>query len=315
MKIDYINNVAIIGTGMIGSGMGVLFTGHGYRTTMLAVNDKEAEAGQARYDAYFRDLIDKKLVTEEQAKICGKYLNITQSYGDLAEADFILECVVEKLEVKYGVYELIEENCKKFKALASSTSALSADDLCKGVKAKDRFAVAHPYNPPHLVPCVEIVPSADAGPETIKIIDEFFRSVGREPVTMFKAAPGFIANRLQHALYREAVYMVESGIAAPEAIDQALKTSFAPRYTSVGIFEHFDYAGLDMIAGIHGYLFPTLCNANEVQDLVRDCCERGDLGFKTGKGVYDWSEKDADLFRKRSSEPYFRLFNWSMPSK
>ena len=187
--------------------------------------------------------------------------------------------------------------------------------MCKGLNAKDRFAVAHPYNPPHLVPCVEIVQSNYTSPETIKVIDEFFRSVGREPVTMLKAAPGFIANRLQHALYREAVYMVESGIATPEAIDQALKTSFAPRYASVGIFEHFDYAGLDMIASIHSYLFPTLCNADKIQDLVKECCERGDLGYKTGKGVYDWSKKDADNFRKNSSEPYFRFFNWSMPSK
>jgi 3-hydroxybutyryl-CoA dehydrogenase len=181
--------------------------------------------------------------------------------------------------------------------------------------AKERLTVAHPYNPPHLVPCIEIVQSSYTSPEALKVIDEFFRSVGREPVAMLKSAPGFIANRLQHALFREAAYMVEAGIATPSAIDQALKTSFAPRYTSIGIFEHFDYAGLDMVLSIEDYVFPTLCNADKAQDLVRDRCERGDLGFKTGKGVYDWSEKDADDFRRRASEPYFRFFNWSLPTK
>ena len=315
MKLDYINNIAIIGTGMIGASMAVLFTGNGYRTTMLAINDREAQAGFTRYDNYYKDLVEKKLVTQEQAKICRKYLNVTQSYADLASADFILECVVENLEVKHSVYRQIEESCKQFKALASSTSAISADDLCEGLADKERLAVAHPYNPPHLVPCIEIVQSSHTSAETLKIIDEFFRSVGREPVTMLKSAPGFIANRLQHALFRESVYMVEEGIATPEAIDQALKTSFSPRYTSIGIFEHFDYAGLDMIVSIGDYLFPTLCNADKTQDMIRKLYESGDLGFKTGKGVYDWSSKDADDFRKRSSEPYFRYFNWSLPTE
>ena len=315
MKLETINHVAIIGTGMIGASMAVLFTGNGYRTTMLAVNNQEAEAGIARYEEYYRDLIAKRLVTAEQAAVCRRYLAVTQSYADLADADFILECVVEKLEVKYSVYEQIEAHCGRFRALASSTSAISADDLSNGLKAKDRLAVAHHYNPPHLVPCIEIVQSSHTGPETMQVIDAFFRSVGREPVAMLKSAPGFIANRLQHALYREAVYMVEEGIATPEAIDQALKTSFAPRYTSIGIFEHFDYAGLDMIKSIDDYLFPTLCNAQTTQRLVQERYDRGDLGFKTGKGVYDWSKKDADDFRRRSSEPYFRFFNWSLPAE
>jgi len=313
MKLEYINNVAIIGTGMIGASMAVMFTGNGYRTTMLAVDDNEAQSGLARYDDYYKDLVEKKLVTDEQAVICKKYLHVTQSYEDLANADIIIECVVEKLDVKHGVYKQIEEHCKNFLVLASTTSAISADDLCKALAAKERLIVAHPYNPPHLVPCIEIVPSAFTNEKTQTTITEFFLSVGRAPVAMLKSAPGFIANRLQHALYREAVHMVETGITTPEAIDQALKTSFAPRYTSVGIFEHFDYAGLDMIISIEDYLFPTLCNADKTQDLVRDRYERGDLGFKTGQGVYDWSTKDADDFRRRASEPYFQFFNWSLP--
>lgn len=315
MKLDYINNVVIIGTGMIGASLAVLFTGNGYRTTMLAMSDKGKEAGLTRYDKYYKDLVEKKLVTWEQAEICRKYLKVTQNFADIADADFIVECLVEDLEVKCNVYKQIEDNCKGFSVIASTTSAISPEDLCQGIKAKERLVVAHPYNPPHLVPCVEIVPSSYTSAETIKTIDEFFRSVGRQPAAMLKSAPGFIANRLQHALYRESVYMVEAGIATPEAIDQALQTSFAPRYTSVGIFEHFDYAGLDMIISIEDYLFPTLCNAQQTQDLIRKRYEHGDLGFKTGKGVYDWSTKDADDFRKRSSEPYFRYFNWSLPTE
>ena len=313
MKLEHIDKVAVIGTGMIGASVAVLFTGNGYHTGMLAVNDNEAKSGIARYDDYYNDLIEKKLLTREQAAVCRKYLHITQSYADLADADIVIECVVENIDVKRSVYLMVEEHCTKYRALASTTSAISADDLCKNLACKERLIVAHPYNPPHLVPCIEIVPGDYTSTETLDTITEFFLSVGRAPVAMLKGAPGFVANRLQHALYREAVYMVEAGITTPEAIDRALKTSFAPRYTSVGIFEHFDYAGLDMILSIEDYLFPTLCNADKTQDMIRSRVELGNLGYKTGRGVYDWSKKDADDFRRRASEPYLRFFNWSLP--
>jgi 3-hydroxybutyryl-CoA dehydrogenase len=315
MKSGSINNVAVIGTGMIGSSMAVLFTGNGYHTVMYAINDQEAAAGINRYEEYYRDLVEKKLVTDIQAKICRTYLSVTQNYADIADADFILECVVEKLEIKYAVYREIEKYCKNYKALASTTSAISADDLCKGLAAREKLMVAHPYNPPHLVPCIEIVKSQHTSAETVSIVESLFRSLGRAPVVMEKSAPGFVANRLQHALYREAVNIVEQGITTPEAVDEALKTSFAPRYTSIGIFEHFDYAGLDMIVNIEDYLFPDLCNADKTQDMIRRCFEKGNLGTKTGKGVYDWNGKDLEEFRRRAGEPYLKFFNWTLPEK
>jgi len=132
---------------------------------------------------------------------------------------------------------------------------------------------------------------------------------------MSKSAPGFVANRLQHALSREAIYMVEQGIATPEAIDKALMTSFAPRYTSVGIFEHFDYAGLDMMRSVEDYVFPSLCTADKAQDLLVDLCNSGDLGYKTGKGIHDWSKKDFNDFRRRSIEPYLKFFCCDIPDE
>jgi len=315
VKLDHIDNIAIIGTGMIGASMAVLFSANRYRTKMLAVNEAEAASGLARYEQNFRELVSKEIVTGKQASACRKYLEVTQSYADISDADVILECVVEKLDVKYSVYEQIEANCSGYKVIGSSTSAISPDDLCKGLRAKEKLAVTHPYNPPHLVPCIEIVGSEQTDEQVITLLNDLFRSVGRAPVVMSKSAPGFVANRLQHALCREAIYMVEQGIATPEAIDKALMTSFAPRYTSVGIFEHFDYAGLDMMRSVQEYLFPSLCNADKAQDLLLDRCNSGDLGVKTGKGVYDWSKKDFDDFRRRSVEPYLKFFYCDIPDE
>ncbi|MBC3901341.1 hypothetical protein GH811_17180 [Acetobacterium malicum] len=315
MKLDSINNVSIIGTGMIGASMAVLFTGNGYKTTILAHNDAEIEAGKQRYQACFEDLVQKKLVTEKQYQACEKLLTLTTDYQDLSDTELIFECVVENLAVKHSVYQAIEDNCPNFKAIASSTSAISADDLAEGLKQKEKLVVAHPWNPPHLVPCVELVPSQWSTAGVIDAIYEFLESVGRKVVVMKKAAPGFIGNRLQHALYREAVHMVEQGIASPEDIDKTLKYSFVPRYTSIGIFEHFDYAGLDMIVSIDDYLFPDLSNTDKTPDYIRSRFEKGDLGQKTGKGVYDWSKVDMDEFRMKAAKPYFEFFNWSLPEE
>jgi 3-hydroxybutyryl-CoA dehydrogenase len=313
MKLESINHIGIIGTGMIGASMAVLFTGNGYKTTMYAVNDQEAAKGQAGYQTYFEDLIKQKLVTPGQAAACAKLLHITQKYEDISDVDFIFECVVERIEIKHSVYKEIEKHCHRFKAIASSTSAISADDLAEGLTQKEKLSVAHPWNPPHLVPCVEVLRSRFTSDESLRILVDVLESTGRKAVVMKKGAPGFIANRLQHALFREAVNMVEEGISTPEDIDMALRTSFAPRYTSIGLFEHFDYAGLDMIISIEDYLFPTLCNADKTQDYIRTRYEAGDLGFKTGKGVYDWSKIDIDDFRRRASAPYLRFFNWDLP--
>ena len=178
---------------------------------------------------------------------------------------------------------------------------------------KAAFAVAHPYNPPHLVPCVEIVRGDCTSEGALQFICNFLESCGRAPVVMQKSVPGFIANRLQHTLFREAAYMVEQGIATPQDINRALMTSFIPRYTAIGIFEHFDYAGLDMVLSIENTLYPDLCDTKEPHKIVTDAMSRGNLGCKTGKGILDWSGVDIDEFRKRAAAPYLKFFNWSLP--
>lgn len=314
MKIENINQVAIIGTGMIGASMAALFTGNGYPTTMLAYNEQEKNRGKDLYDTCFKDLIDKNLVTQEQAARCTSLLSFTYDYKDIAHADFIFECVVEKLDVKYCVYELIEEHCTKFKALASSTSALSADDLAEGLKkSKEKLVVAHPYNPPHLVPFVEIVKSKYTSEEAAQTAYDVLESTGRKAIIMQRSAPGFVANRLQHALLREAVHIVEEGLATPRDIDKALMYSFMPRYTSVGLFEHQDAAGLDLVKSIEDYLLPTLSNCNCTPKFFNKLVEEQKLGMKTGEGVYEWPEEAKEDFRRRASAPYLCYFNWDIP--
>ena len=215
--------------------------------------------------------------------------------------------------MKYEVYHQIEANCPHLKAIASTTSAISPADLAKGVATREKVMVAHPYNPPHIVPCVELVKNDFTDPEALEAVSALLEHCGREVCWMNKPAPGFIANRLQHALYREAVYMVEQGICGPEDIDKCIRSSWGPRYTSIGLFDHFDYAGLDLISSIETYLYPDLCNDTAVQPFIQERLDRGDLGYKTGVGVYDWRQRDMDDFRQRVTAPYLKNFNWKLP--
>lgn len=302
--------VAIIGKGMIGISLAVLFTGNGYPTVVLA---KNSEVGLEKYRTYYKDLIAQGLVTEKQAAACEKRLSFTESYADLADMDVVIECVTEKLDVKYEVYAQVEANCPHLKAIASTTSAISPVDLAKGMKQPEKIMVAHPYNPPHMVPCVELVKNSFTSQEALDAVISLLEDCGREVCKMNKPAPGFIANRLQHALYREAVYMVEQGICGPEDIDKCIRSSWGPRYTSIGLFDHFDYAGLDLIANIETYLYPDLCDTKTVHPSLQERLDRGDLGYKTGVGYYDWRQRDMDTFRKKTSDPYLRFFNWKLP--
>ena len=136
---------------------------------------------------------------------------------------------------------------------------------------------------------------------------------GRKVCVMKKSAPGFIANRLQHALLREALYMAEEGLADPRDIDKALMYSFMPRYTSVGLFEHQDAAGLGMVQNIENYLFPSLCDRKTAFDSVNDRVASHSRGQKDGMGIYKWDAESIADFKARASEPYWKYFNWNLP--
>ena len=169
--------VAIIGKGMIDISLAVLFTGNGLPTVVLA---KNSEAGLEKYRTYYKDLIAQGLVTEKQAAACESLLSFTEEYAGLREAEIVFECVTEKLEVKYEVYSRVEASCPHLKAIASTTSAISPADLANGMERKEKIMVAHPYNPPHMVPCVELVKNKFTDQGAIDAVTELLEFCGRE---------------------------------------------------------------------------------------------------------------------------------------
>jgi 3-hydroxybutyryl-CoA dehydrogenase len=312
--MENVRHIGIIGTGMIATSMAVLTTGHGYRTTLLAVNNELAADSKKTYDAFYQELLAKKLMTAKQVAACEKYLHYTLSYGELADVDVVFEAVFEVLDVKHSVYQELEANCPNIKAICSVSSAIVPDDLAKGMgKYKDRIIVTHPFNPPHMVPYFELAQGKDTAEGVADFALELLKALDRKPVLLKKSAPGFIGNRLQFALWREALNIVESGIADPRDVDTCLMYSFCPRYTSIGMFEHFDNGGLDLNYNVCKALFPDLCDAKEVMKSITGRIAEGNLGQKTGVGFYDWRDVDMPAYRERVSAPYWHFFNWRLP--
>jgi 3-hydroxybutyryl-CoA dehydrogenase len=304
--------IGIVGMDAIGASLSALFTGNGYTTTVLG--RKPASVFMGIYDGLYDTLEARKLITPAQREQCRQWVSYTTDYAGLADADIVVECVPEILEEKHKIYKKLEDACEKIQVLASATSAISPDDLRQGVKKwPEKVLVAHPINPPHLVLFLEIVRSAQTSQEAVDLAVAFYESCGRKVGVMKKSAPGFIVNRLQHAILREAMDMVDNGLADPEEIDRTLMYSFMPRYTSIGIFEHHDAYGMDMLEQLQNYLYPHLAVSKGAAKMVIDKIKAGTLGMKTGQGAYEWDEASIADFKKRAAAPYWKFFNWNLP--
>jgi len=318
MKLDSVKHIGIIGLGMIGDSMAVLTTGHGYKTTCVARRAEMIPEYKKTYDNYFRQMIDQGLMPENQTAICEKYLKYTLDMAEIADCEIIFECVTEKLELKYDILAQIEATCPNVRAICSVSSSFTPDMMAeKMTKYKDRLIVTHPFNPAHMVPFFELCGGKDTAPGVLEFAKEVLESLDRKPVILKKPTPGFIGNRLQFALWREALNLVESGICEPRDVDTCLNYSFCPRYTSIGMYEHFDNGGLNLNIMTCNTVFPTLSNIDSAPAAITDRIARGDLGARAESktGFYDWNGVDMKAYQERVNAPYWKFINWDFPKE
>jgi 3-hydroxybutyryl-CoA dehydrogenase len=317
MKLEGLTTIGIIGMGMIGDSISVLTSGHGYRTVCLVRRPEMIPEYKQTYEGYFRQMIAQGLMPENQAEICAEYISYSADYADLSDCEIIFECVTENITLKRDIYEKIEKNCSKVKAICSVSSSFVPDVLAENAgKYKDRIIVTHPFNPAHMVPYFEMCGGSDTDPGALEFAKAALESLDRKPAVLKKPAPGFIGNRLQFALWREALNLVESGICDPHDVDTCLNYSFCPRYTSIGIFEHFDNGDLRLNITTCDAVFPTLSNIDKGPAAITDRIARGDTGAnaESKTGFYDWHGVDMDAYKERVNAPYWNFVKlWDLP--
>ncbi|MDE0228107.1 MAG: 3-hydroxyacyl-CoA dehydrogenase family protein [Spirochaetaceae bacterium] len=294
-----IERVAVIGAGLMGHGIALEFAVAGRRVAITDASAAALEQGLANMRRAADTLAGLGLAA--RADCASAMLRVT-AHASLARAvagaDLVVEAVSEDLSLKQRVFAELDRACGAEVVLASNTSTFMPSILAAGSRHPERILVAHYFNPPHLLPVVEIVPHPGTDVDVVQRVCALYQSLGKRPVVLQREVAGFIANRLQQALLREAVALVEGGVAGAADVDAVVSGSFGRRLAVAGPFEVSDLAGLDVIAAIAREVWPDLA-AGGVADLLADPAAAGDYGAKTGRGFGDWPPERVDAARQR----------------
>jgi len=297
-----IQHVAVIGTGQMGPGIAQTSALAGYTTVIIGRSEAGLERARNRIKANLDAMLPYSLVKPEDIEKMYSRLSFKVGFEAASDADLVIEGITEDLTLKQQIFAEMETICRPDAILISTTSGMRATDIAKNMQRPERMLVGHYWNPPHLLPLVEVAPGEKTSPDATNALIAFLRTTGHSPVLCRKEALGFVANRMQHALWREALAIVEQGIATPEEVDEAMKTSFGARTPVLGIFEHLDLVGVETCYSIHSYLLADLDNQKGPNRLLQEKMDKGELGAKVGKGFYDWSKKSAaDVLKARDT--------------
>jgi 3-hydroxybutyryl-CoA dehydrogenase len=286
------SRIAVVGAGLMGHGIAQVFALAGHDVTITDAVAKNLETVRSRIAANLRDLGDDE---DASSRVTPR--------ADLAEAvreaDYVVEAVLEDLPLKQKLFADIERHVRPDTILASNTSVIPITAIMQGLNRRERALGTHWWNPPFLVPLVEVIETRWTSPQAIAWTMELHRAAGKKPAHVKKDVPGFIGNRLQHALWREAISLVEHGICDAETVDAVIKASFGRRLAVLGPLENADMVGTDLTLAIHDTVLPAVesrpASSPYLQQLVAD----GKLGFKSGEGFRKWTAEDQTALRAK----------------
>lgn len=302
--ITDIQNIAIIGNGLMGQGIAQVFARSGKTVMLIGRNTDSLEQALQTIRANFDAFVDRKHTTREEADAAIARISTTIDYADAADADFVIEAVPAVRETQIEVFGRLDDICSPDVVLAS-TSGQPISLMVGGMAHPERAIAAHFIYPAQLMPLVEVCGGEQTSTDVIKWTCQLIESVGQTAALMDKEVDGFIVNRLQFAIMREAWSMWANGIASAEAIDASMRLTLGRRYSVTGPIESAELGGLDIIHMFGEFLFPALDNITAPPEAVTALVREGHFGLKTGKGIYDWSKRDgAALLAQRAD----RLF-------
>jgi 3-hydroxybutyryl-CoA dehydrogenase len=312
MNLCDIRRITIVGAGLMGHGIAQEFALAGYEVYMQDVTEDKLRQATENIRTNLTMLRKIGLVAEKKNEhVLPHIRSSTRLEEAVRDADVVFEAVFEDLELKQQLFEQLDDLCPEHTILASNTSTIMPSKLGSVTRRPAKVLVTHYYNPPYLLPLVEIVPGEKTSDDTVNVTTSLLTSVGKKPALIRKEVPGFIGNRLQVALAREALSIVQNGIADPEDVDIVIKNSFGRRLAVAGVFEVFDMAGWDMCLAIGSYLMPEIDSSLETLSLLKEKVERGELGIKSGKGFYDWTSESAENTRNKIAQALIRIAQYS----
>ncbi|UOF90291.1 3-hydroxyacyl-CoA dehydrogenase NAD-binding domain-containing protein [Fodinisporobacter ferrooxydans] len=282
--------LAIIGAGTMGHSIALTAAMAGLAPTVWGSDSADIARGQQGMLEKLRILQDYEVIKQEEAEKTAARVTFTLSLeACIQDATFIIEAIPENLPLKQEWFRNLDDTCSPDVILASNTSGLSPTDIALHTVHKARTVVTHFWNPAHLIPLVEIVRGEQTSDQTVERALQQLNRMNKKPIVLKKDILGSIGNRLQYALFREAQYILEQGVATMEDIDAAVRYSIGRRLPVTGPFMTADMGGLDVFHSISSYLFPDLSTEQGSLSLMRRLVEEGKYGQKSGEGFYRWS--------------------------
>ncbi|MEO0487831.1 MAG: 3-hydroxyacyl-CoA dehydrogenase NAD-binding domain-containing protein [Pseudomonadota bacterium] len=298
------SRIAVIGAGLMGHGIALTMARAGHE---VSVSDPEAASRDSAPDRIAASL---RVLGAQEPEIGDVLVRVTLC-ATLAEAatgaDVVFEAAPEKLPLKQAIFAELEAVAPAGAVLASNTSVIQISKITAGLNTRHRALGTHWWNPPHMIPLVEVVKTEWTDPAVAEAMFALLAGAGKTPVMVEKDVPGFIGNRLQHALWREAVSLVERGICDAEAVDTVVKASFGRRLAVLGPLENADLVGTDLTLDIHENVLFDIESRPGPSPYLRALNEAGHLGMKSGQGFRDWTPEDAQTVRARVGTHLTRL--------
>ena len=316
-----IRKATVIGAGTMGHGIAQLLAYRGIEVELIDVSVEYLE----RARVWIRDNLDfmvelGELSSDKVVEVLDRINFGVDLENALKESGYVLEAVSEDFDLKREVWRRLSKYAREDCILASNTSSYDINELSDGVKGPERVLGTHWFHPPQITPCVEVIPGDRTSPENVQWTVDFLESMGKVP-TICKSAPGFVANRIQMAMAREAIALVEEGLATPQEVDRVVKTSFGFRLGAYGPFEIIDQAGADTYLSVFEYLFSKLHKEHfRPPLLLREQVAADRLGLKSSKGFYEYGPGAANAMRRDRDRKFYarlKLFNseWEIGDK
>ena len=284
--------IAVIGAGLMGHGIAQVFALAGHDVTIYDSVQATLDSAKVRILTNLNDLGDDRKAAE-------RITPVAELAASVRDADYVVEAVLENLPLKQTLFAEIEQHVRPDTILSSNTSVIPITKIMEGLKRRERALGTHWWNPPFLVPLVEVIETQWTSPQVVDFTIKLHAAAGKKPAHVRKDVPGFIGNRLQHALWREAISLVENGICDAETVDNVIKSAFGRRLAVLGPLENADMVGTDLTLAIHQTVLPDIDGRPGPSPYLEKLVNDGKLGFKSGEGFRKWSPEQQQALRQK----------------
>jgi 3-hydroxybutyryl-CoA dehydrogenase len=299
--------IVIAGAGIMGASMSQIFARRGYLVTLYDIVREGLDKGRELIAINQRVLTRQGNLSEDLSREVLSRISYTMEKDAFKKTDFVIEAIVENLDAKLDSWKEASRLAPDGAVLPTNTSGLSITEISAAVRLPERFCGMHWVNPPHIVPLVEVIQGKSTAEETVETVREVALSVHKHPVIVRGDPRGFLLNRLQYAVLREALHIVENGYASTKDVDDVMKYGLGMRYACIGPFETVDFGGLDTFYRVGSYLFADLCDIKTVPEPLAALYREGAFGTKTGRGFYDYGNGGAERAIEKRDKDFLKL--------